>query len=270
MLAKSVVTACDAYDGITDGIISRPDRCSFNPATLTCKAGDRPDCLTPAQVETVSRAYAPVKAKNGTTIYPGSSRGFEPGMRMPDAPLELHYSPFRYMGRQDPKWDPMTFDLDADLALILKTNASTIAATDPDLTRFKARGGKLRFYHGWADPGPEPSNTIAYYQSVEKRLGGKQDDWMRLFLMPGVAHCGGGVGPDQADFVGALDRWREGGQAPARIDAAKVTNGAVEMTRPLCPHPQVAVYGGAGAATRPGTSAAGIRKRKAQGLWPKA
>jgi feruloyl esterase len=246
LLAKSVVAACDADDGVADGIISRPDRCSFNPSTIACKAGDRPDCLTPAQVETVNRAYAPVKAKNGATIYPGSSRGFEPGMRMPEAPMELHYTPFRYIAHQDPKWDPMSFDLDADLALALKTNAKDIAATEPDLSRFKARGGKLLFYHGWADPGPAPVSTVAYVEAVQEKLGGKQDDWMRLFLMPGVGHCGGGVGPDQADFIGALDRWRDQSEAPSRIDASRIRNGAVEMTRPLCPHPQVAVYNGKG------------------------
>lgn len=244
LLARSVVAACDADDGVTDGIVSRPDRCSFNPSTLACKAEGGPDCLTSTQVETVKRAYAPVTLKSGAVLYPGSARGFEAGMRMPDAPMELHYSPFRYMAHQDPKWDPMAFDLDADLALALRTNASTIEASDSNLARFKARGGKLLLYHGWADPGPAPANTIAYVESVQKKLGGDQSDWMRLFLMPGVAHCGNGVGPDQADFIGALDRWREKGEAPGRIDASRVRNGAVDMTRPLCPHPQVAVYSG--------------------------
>jgi feruloyl esterase len=250
LLAKSVVAACDAGDGVTDGIVSRPDRCSFAPSTLTCPStslgAGTADCLTAAQVETVNRAYAPVALKNGTVVYPGSSRGFESGMRLPAAPMDLHYGPFRFIGRQDPAWNPMSFDLDADLALILKTNAASIAAADPNLARFKARGGKLLLYHGWADPGPAPANTVAYVESVGKTLGGKQDDWMRLFLMPGVGHCSGGVGPDQADFIGALDRWRDAGQAPGRIDASKVTNGSVEMTRPLCAYPQVAVYSGKG------------------------
>jgi feruloyl esterase len=245
LVAKSVVSACDADDGVTDGIVSRPDRCSFSPAAIACKGTQTSDCLNAGQVETVLRAYTPIKAKNGSQIYPGSARGFEPGMRMPEAPMELHFSAFRDIARQDPKWDPMSFDLDSDLALALK-NAPTLEATDPNLARFKARGGKLLLYHGWADPGPSPANTIAYVESVGKALGGKQDDWMRLFLMPGVAHCGGGVGPDEADFIGALDRWRDGGQSPARLEASKVTNGAVEMSRPLCPHPQVAIYSGKG------------------------
>ncbi len=104
-------------------------------------------------------------------------------------------------------------------------------------------------YHGWADPGPAPENTINYYEAVIKKLGGKQDDWMRLFLMPGVGHCGGGVGPDQADFLGALERWREQGVAPGQIIATRPAGrggSATPMSRPLCPHPQVARYTGSG------------------------
>ena len=153
----------------------------------------------------------------------------------------------RFIGRQDPNWDPMTFDLEKDLALALK-NGGLVEATDPDLAKFKARGGKLLLYHGWADPGPAPENTVNYYDAVNKKLGGKQDDWMRLFLMPGVGHCSGGVGPDQADFLGAIERWREKGEAPAQITATRTAGrgGARALSRPLCPHPQVARYKGAG------------------------
>ncbi len=120
----------------------------------------------------------------------------------------------RFVGHRDANWDAMSFDLDKDLALTLK-NASFIEASDPNLSKFKARGGKLLLWHGWADPGPAPENTINYYSQATKAAGGgSPDDWMRLFLLPGVAHCGGGVGPDQADFLGALERWREQGVAP--------------------------------------------------------
>jgi feruloyl esterase len=142
----------------------------------------------------------------------------------------------------------MSFDLDADLALAVR-NAGFIEASDPDLARFKARGGKLLLYHGWADPGPAPENTINYYSSVVSKLGGgRQDDWMRLFLLPGVGHCGGGVGPDQADFLGALERWRDGGKAPEQITATRNTgrSNLPPMSRPLCPFPQVAKYKGSG------------------------
>src|SRR5262249_30749105 len=135
---------------------------------------------------------------------------------------------------------------DSELARAMK-KAGVIEATDPNLTKFKARGGKLILYHGWADPGPAPANTIRYYSDVTRALGGgKADDWMRLFLLPGVGHCGGGLGPDQADFVAALERWREENIAPDRIIASHVSGNRVDMTRPLCPYPQVAQYKAAG------------------------
>src|SRR5262245_63536815 len=119
----------------------------------------------------------------------------------------------RYISRQDANWDLMSFDLDKDLEQALK-NAGFIEANDPDLSKFKARGGKLLMYHGWADPGPAPANTINYYSVVQHKVSGASDDWMRLFLLPGVGHCGGGVGPDRADWVTALEQWRESGKAP--------------------------------------------------------
>jgi feruloyl esterase len=251
--ANAVVAACDERDGVRDGIINEPRACKFDPSALACKAGaDAPDCLTPAQVENARSAWASVKNKNGALVYPGRSPGFESGWRIPTPGAALNPlfadSP-RYIGRQDPNWDPMTFELEADLALALK-NGGIIEANDPDLAKFKARGGKLLLYHGWADPGPAPENTVNYYEAVNKKLGGKSDDWMRLFLMPGVGHCGGGVGPDQADFLGALDRWREKGEAPAQITATKSAGRgagpATPMSRPLCPFPQVARYSGSG------------------------
>jgi feruloyl esterase len=251
LLANAVVAACDSRDGVKDGIISEPRACTFDPAVLACQAGDAPGCLTPAQVQNARSAYAPVKTKSGALVYPGRSPGFESGWRIPTqgAPLNPLFTDMpRYVGRQDPNWDPMTFELETDLALALK-NGGFIEASDPDLATFKARGGKLLLYHGWADPGPAPENTINYYEAVQTKLGGKQDDWMRLFLMPGVGHCGGGVGPDQADFLGALERWREGGVAPAQITASRAAGrgaATTAMTRPLCPYPQVARYKGTG------------------------
>jgi feruloyl esterase len=250
LFANAVVAACDPRDGVKDGIISEPRACKFDPAVLACQAGDGPGCLTAAQVANARSAYAPVTTKNGAFVYPGRSPGFETGWRIPTpgAALNPLFADMpRYIGRQDPNWDPMTFELETDLALALK-NAGFIEASDPDLAKFKARGGKLLLYHGWADPGPAPENTINYYEAVNRKLGGAQDDWMRLFLMPGVGHCGGGVGPDQADFLGALERWREQGVAPGLITATRGAGrgGQTPMSRPLCPHPQVARYSGSG------------------------
>ena len=245
LLADAVVNACDSNDGVKDGIVSDPQMCKFDPATLVCKSGDAGDCLIPSQAENVKRAaFEPVKTSKGELVYPARSRGFEAGLRMatPGSPIQPMYSDMnRYIGHQDANWDQMTFDLDADLALALK-NGSVIEANDPDLSKFKARGGKLLLWHGWSDPGPAPENTINYHDAVVKKLGGgRQDDWMRLFLLPGVNHCGGGVGPDQADFLGALEQWRESGVAPNAIVASRRV-GQPEMSRPLCMYPQVAKY----------------------------
>jgi feruloyl esterase len=258
LLANAVVAACDERDGVKDGIISEPRACKFDPAVLSCKGGRSTslgaggaDCLTASQVENARSAYAPVTTKNGALVYPGRSPGFESGWRIPTpgTPINPLFSDMvRYIGRQDPNWDPMTFNLETDLALALE-NGGVIEASSPDLAKFKARGGKLLLYHGWADPGPAPENTINYYEAVNKTLGGKQDDWMRLFLMPGVGHCGGGAGPDQADFLGAIERWKETGAAPGQIVASRAAGRGGQgtpMTRPLCPHPQVARYKGSG------------------------
>jgi feruloyl esterase len=121
-----------------------------------------------------------------------------------------------------------------------------INAVNPDLRAFKARGGKLLLYHGWNDTAISPGNTIDYLTSVQKAMGGTQDDFVRLYMAPGMGHCSGGVGPNQANWMGALERWREGSVAPDRIVAARVSNNRVDMTRPLCPYPQVAAYSGVG------------------------
>jgi len=252
LFANAVMAACDEKDGVKDGIISEPRKCKFDPSVLLCKdGGDGADCLTRTQLENAKTVYSPVTTSKGEVVYPGRSPGFESGWRIPTPGQQLN--PLfgdmpRYVGRQDANWDVMSFNLDTDLALALK-NGGFVEANDPDLAKFKARGGKLLFYHGWADPGPAPENTINYYEAVKNKLGGgKQDDWMRLFLLPGVGHCGGGVGPDQADFLGAIEQWKESGKAPDQIVATRRAGrgGQTEMSRPLCPFPQVARYSNSG------------------------
>jgi feruloyl esterase len=260
LFANAVMAACDANDGVKDNIISDPQACKFDPGTLLCKAGDAADCLTAPQLLSAKQLHSPVKTRKGEIVYPGRMPGVEAGwaarIPTPGAPMNPLWGDMpRYVGHRDANWDVMSFDLDADLALTLK-NASFIESTDPNLAKFKARGGKLLLWHGWADPGPSPQNTINYYSEVARTVGGKQDDWMRLFLLPGVGHCGGGVGPDQADFLTALERWREAGTAPAQIVASRgpgrggltPPGSQGTMTRPLCPYPQVAKYTGTGSA----------------------
>ena len=116
-----------------------------------------------------------------------------------------------------------------------------------DLTAFKASGGKLLLYHGWSDGAIVPQNTIRYYTQVLQEMGERQEDWLRLFMVPGMAHCRGGDGPDQINWLSALERWDESEEAPDRIVASRVNDGGlVDMTRPLCPYPQVAKWAGVG------------------------
>jgi len=246
LLNKAVLAACDALDGVKDGLLNNPLICQFDPATLLCRRGDANNCLTAPQVEAVKMAYAPAKKRTGELIYPGMPPGSELGWGFlaggaPDGRIAT----FRDVLYQDPKWDWRAFDLDRDTALA-EEKAGYLNAINPDLAAFKARGGKLLLYHGWNDSLNSAQNSINYYSSVLAKMGRKQDNWLRLFLAPGMGHCGGGPGPNQFNFLGALERWRESGVAPDQILGSHVTSNRVDMTRPLCPYPQIAVYKGIG------------------------
>lgn len=243
-LHNAVLAACETHDGVEDGFLNDPLACGFEPQSLQCQAGGGGTCLTATEVEAVDDVYAGVFAHDGTRIYPGHAKGFELGWRIPEEgsePTALQTDATRYVGHEDPNWDWREFDLESDLALV-QEKAGFIEALDTDLSEFKARGGKILFYHGWNDPGPSPLNTIGYYNDVLATMGPDQDDWLRLYMMPGMGHCRGGVGPDRADFLGAIDAWVEQGVAPEEIEASRVREGRVDMTRPLCPYPQVAVW----------------------------
>jgi len=248
LLHDAVLSACESIDGVNDGFLNNPLACDFDPQSLQCQDSASSACLTPRQVESVRMVYAPVTLSTGEEVYPGHAPGFELGWRMLEQgaiPSTLQSDTFKYIAHQDPDWDWHTYDLETDTPLAL-ARAGDVSSIDPDLSAFKARGGKLIIYHGWNDPGPSPYNSINYYTAVANTLNGDQQDWMRMFMMPGMGHCRGGIGPDQADFLGALENWREQGQAPASIPAARVREGQVDMTRPLCPYPQVASYSGLG------------------------
>jgi feruloyl esterase len=252
LLHNAVLAACDALDGVADGLLGDPRQCHFDPETLLCRAADQENCLTAGQLEMVKMAYSDARKKNGELIYRGLPPGSESGWRMPGQATEpgvIDLGVFRYMAHQDPNWDWRTFDLDRDTALALE-RAGFMEATDPNLSAFKARGGKLLIYHGWADGGSggaiSPLNTIEYYANVLAKMGPDQSGWLRLFMVPGMAHCGGGPGPNQFNALAAVERWRESGAAPDMMLAAHVTDNRVDMTRPLCPYPQVAVYKGSG------------------------
>jgi feruloyl esterase len=252
LVNTAVLAACDALDGVVDGLLTDPHQCRFDPATLLCRSGDGDDCLTAPQVAAVKMGYTALNRK-GDLIYPGLVPGGETGWAMLTAtnpePGGIDVGMFRFLAHEDPAWDWRTFDVDRDIALIGK-KASFIDATSPDLSAFRARSGKLIIYHGWNDGGSggaiSPQNTINYYSSVLARMGPQQQDWLRLFMVPGMAHCGGGPGPDQVNWMAALERWRESGIAPDQLSASRVSDNRVNMTRPICPYPLIAKYSGVG------------------------
>jgi feruloyl esterase len=253
LLNDTVLQECDAKDGVRDRLIEDPRDCTFDPGALECDGPETAGCLTPQQLETVHAAYTDTRRSTGELLYPRLPFGGELGWRLPaDAtePGRMDVDMFRYIANQDPAWEWRTFDLEKDVERAL-LHGKEIHAVDPDLTRFKARGGKLLVFHGWSDGGSGGAisafGTISYYESVLEHMGPNQDDWFRLFLVPGMGHCGGGTGPDQFNALAALERWRERDVAPESIAAARVNErGHVDMTRPLCPYPQRAVYGGTG------------------------
>ena len=251
-LHKAVLDACDNMDGAKDGLVGNPEKCRFDPGTLLCKGADSDSCLTAPQVEAVKMLYSDVKTKNGETIWTGFTPGGELQYSQLTAKIDPNAPPsafpldsIRILAYQDPNWDWRTWDLDRDAAAA-KEKAGFIDVHAHDLSAFKARGGKLLLYHGWTDPGIAAGNTVNFYKGVLSEMGKKQDNWLRLFTVPGMGHCSGGPGTDQFNKVAAMERWRESGTAPDQIPAAHVTGGTVDMTRPLCPYPKVAVFDGSG------------------------
>jgi len=249
MIHKAALDACDALDGLKDGLIGDPTRCHFDPKTLECKSGDAPSCLTAAQVETARRIYSPVNnPRTGQEIYPGLLPGSEMGWAIHAGPEALSYATdgFKYVTFKNPAWDYRTFNLDRDVALAENVDDGITSVMDPNLKDFMGRGGKLLMYHGWSDPNVSPLNTVHYYQSVLKTMGGAADDSIRLFMFPGMGHCGGGDGPNSFDAMSALAQWVEKGQAPGQVVASHRSGGAVDRTRPICAYPKTAVYKGTG------------------------
>jgi feruloyl esterase len=249
MIHKAVLDACDSLDGLQDGLIGDPRRCHFDPKALACKGSDEPSCLTGPQVETAQRIYSAAKnPRTGQEIYPGLEPGSELGWAIHAGPQPSSYAidGFRYVTFKNPDWDYRALNLDSDVAFAEKVDNGATSAMDPNLKEFFGHGGKLLMYHGWSDPNIAPLNSINYYQSVLKTMGAAADDSIRLFLFPGMGHCGGGDGPNTFDVMGALAKWFEKGQAPSQVLASHRTNGVVDRTRPICAYPRVAAYEGTG------------------------
>jgi feruloyl esterase len=253
LLNDAVLEKCDDNDGVKDRLLEDPRNCNFDPSALECNGPETASCLTPQQMETVSAAYTDARKSTSELLYPRLPFGGELGWRLPAGatePSDMDIDMFRYIANQNPAWDWRAFDLEKDIERAL-LHGKEIHAVNPDLAKFKARGGKLLIYHGWSDGGSGGAisafNTISYYESVLKHMGPNQDNWLRLFMVPGMAHCGGGTGPNQFNALAALERWREQNEPPKSIIAARVNErGRIDMTRALCPYPQRAVYRGTG------------------------
>ena len=246
LIHQAVLEACDALDGVKDRVLEDPRRCHFDPQTIACKGPDAATCLTAAQVEVARKIYA----GPGASLFPGLERGSELGWATLSGPkpMALAAETYQYLVFKNPNWDYLKFDPARDIATADKVIGPTMNSTDPDLKPFFKHGGKLLMYHGWADPGIAPQNSVNYFTSVEDTMGGKSKaaDSVRLFMVPGMGHCRGGDGTDDFDAIGTLATWVETNNAPDHIPAAHKTKGVVDKTRPLCPYPQTAHYKGSG------------------------
>jgi feruloyl esterase len=259
-LHAAVQAECDARDGLADGQIDDPRACSFDPASVRCEGADSPDCLTAAQVETVRKLYAGPRDERGRRMYPG---GLAMGSEDAWAPWVVPAAPgsptivqgvalntLKYLAFRSPR-PSMTLDdleFDADTFRTTAEQAGIYDATNPDLSAFRAHGGKLILWHGWADPAISPYGTVAYHHALTQRMGGRQaaEKFARLFMLPGVTHCGGGQAPNTIDALTPMLDWVERGVAPDRLVAAQSRDGAVVRTRPVFPYPLVARYDGTG------------------------
>ena len=251
MVHQAVIAQCDETDGLKDGLIQDPRQCRFDPKVLLCKAEDGPTCLTAPQVRAATQVMGtPKNSKTGEEIYPGLEPGTELGwsvMAGGPRPFSTAVDQFKYVVYKDPNWDWHNFDIERDVVLADKTDNDTINVP-PDLKGFKERGAKLLMYHGWSDPNVAPRASINFYNTAVDKLGGpaKNENWIRLFMEPGMGHCRGGEGPNTFDTVTALEQWVEQKKAPDQMIASHSTNGKVDRTRPLCPYPQIATYKGSG------------------------
>jgi len=270
MVADKVMAKCDAIDGLKDGLIDDPRKCDFDPArdVPACSAGaDGDDCLTSQQAEAIAKVYSGPMS-HGKPFFPGYMPGSEAVVNglfgggsgsgwlnvivatQPDrkpADFNLGEGVIQYLAPKPPKpdYDYQTFDFDHDIHVV--DDWSKVAdAKNPDLAKFKKHSGKLLMTYGWADSILQPLMGVNYYEQVVAKNGPDAQGFARLFMVPGMAHCAGGIGPDRHDGMTAMIDWVEKGKAPESMVASKVVDKQVVRTRPLCPYPQVARYSGQG------------------------
>ena len=251
VIHKAAVAACDADDGVQDGIISAPERCHFDPAALQCKGGDASDCLMAPQVAALHAIYdGPKNPHTGEQIYPGFEPGSEsmfPFQTAGPLPFGAAFTFMRDVVFKDPQWDFHSFDYDHDVARARDGGNSAALDVPPEgLDKFFAKGHKLLLSHGWADGLIPARSSVNFYTGLTRRLGAKKSAaGTRLFMVPGMSHCAGGDGPFMFDAIATLDDWVASGHVPERIVVSNPP-GVPARTRPLCPYPQEAVYSGNG------------------------
>ena len=255
LVQTKALDACDANDGLKDGLINDPRQCRWDPATIQCSGEKNASCLAPAQVAALRTAYEGVRAPDGEWALLPMSRGGEAGWAAfvgtngtgQDGtnggglggllPLIFRDRPVTLAG--------MTLE---DVQQVRRSDfARMYEAKDPNLTPFFRRGGKMILWHGESDPGPSPVGTNDYYRAVLSAAPAARDN-LRYFLLPGVGHCGGGPGAAPLPLLDALEAWDETGQAPSQLVGAKPDN---SITRPHCAWPNVARYRGSGDANNP-------------------
>jgi feruloyl esterase len=272
LVADAAYAHCDKKDGVGDGVIEDPRQCGFDPSTHLprCGAAGGAACFTEGEIAALHTIYG-ATTRSSVEIFPGWPVSAEIGTASPGpspvppsrlsawvpwfvaAPkiraIQVQFGEtfMRYMafGRPNPEYDWMTFDLEKDYDKLLPARTA-LDATDPNLARFRDRGGKIVSYFGWADPALNPMMGIQYYESVNKTMGPSTSTFYRMFMVPGLFHCGGGVGVNSFDVFTPLVEWVEKGKAPDTIRATRMVDGKAVMTRPLCPHPEVARYTGSG------------------------
>jgi len=280
-IQKAALAACDANDGVKDGLIEDPRTCRFDPSVLVCKAEDTSGCLTETQIVALKKIYeGPKNPRTGQQIFPGYPPGHEavPGGWRPwiisaapgQTSIQMMFgaSFFGQAVYESNNWDFKTLNFDSDIAYAFEKAGVILNSTNPDLRSFRARGGKLIQYHGWADAAIAPQTSINYYEKVrsffarypDARGSGDVSSFFRLFMVPGLGHCFGGIGPrsfgqdsnefsadPERDVIAALERWVEKGIAPDfLIGTGTAPTDKKPMTRRLCPYPQVARYDGSG------------------------
>ncbi len=261
---RSVVEHCGAQAGVEEGVVSDPLSCKWQPEMIACpQASSGPDCLSPRQVAAIKRLMTPVTNSRGEVLYaypyiPGTETQWvgwnyfgAPRANYPPriANLELPGQYIKYLADEKIREnvDALKFDFDRDPATFARARR-IYDATSVDLRAFKARGGKILMWHGWADGSIMATSSIGYCEAVTKLMGGRKqtEDFFRLFLVPGVHHGGGGPGFTEFDALTALENWVEKGQAPEKLIAGHLNNGVVERTRPVFPYPVLARYSGKG------------------------